>query len=147
MTKEIAVTEKLYALHDLDAGRFYVGVGENAHAHAPDAEVVLEVETEDAALALAYVRDGLASWHQGGGWFHGRGTVEVATALFNTVRTFPHLLSTWVDLALEVEVKADAPPAMLLEEVEAGEAPEPDASEARAERRRQALEAGLIRGG
>jgi hypothetical protein len=138
--------QKLYALHDHNARRLYIGGRENAQAHAPDAEVVLEVEVADAAVALEYVRDGLAFWHQGDGWFQDGVSREVIAAVFTTVGTFPpSFLARWVDQVREAERKADAPPAALLKEAEVEEAPELDASTARAERRRRALEAGFVR--
>lgn len=141
---------KLYALRDRSAGRLYIGVAADPQAHAPDGEVVLEVEVADAAVALAYARDALHYWHQGGGCFGDDVPREAIAAVFTTVGSFPpSFLASWIDGALEAEVQADAPPTALLEEVEAEArgAPEPDTSEGREERRRRALEAGLIRGG
>jgi hypothetical protein len=139
-------TQKLYALHDSSGGRLYIGGEENVHAHASDGEVILEAEVEDATAAVEYVRAELHYWNRGGGWYGDDVPLEALSALFATVRTHPRgFLTRWFDLTLEAERKADAPPAAL--EVKVEEAPEPDTSTTRAERRRRALEAGLIRPG
>lgn len=140
--------QKLYALHDLRAERLYIGVSADPKAHAVRAggEVILETEVADPAAVLAFVRGELLYWCLGGGWFKAGVPQDALSALFTTARTYrpppPKPLAALFDQALEAEVKADAPPAGL-EVAPEGEQAGGDA--ARHERRKQALEARLIR--